>query len=323
MAAMDLKQELNHFLQKHCKRPLTKTDIVYTTSKYGMQYQAIVKLNCLGGQEYAGHLMQDGKAAEKSAAEQALAANAAAVQAVKAEAAAGGSKKRQAPKVLTPEERAAKQAKKASGEAAPNPAQTPKTELNSLLMRIVKRYLQKGETIYTTNKIGMQYQATVQLTCLPEEWGTRAWAGHLSANKQQAEQNAAEQALKDIKGDEKLAAAAAQPKGRGKGKAQYMEMMMEMMQSWGWTWGEDGMPREKVAEGKEFVGTVLEWKGHYGWLKTEETIEHEAKDHRDGKIYVNKKDIVGEVESLTEGQVVKFKLFVDPSGLGAEECTPV
>ena len=28
--------------------------------------------------------------------------------------------------------------------------------------------------------------AEVQITCLPDEWGQRAWAGHLCANKQKA-----------------------------------------------------------------------------------------------------------------------------------------
>lgn len=54
--------------------------------------------------------------------------------------------------------------------------------------------------VYICNKINDQYQATVQIQCLPEEWGERAWAGHLCPNKQKAEQSAAEIALKDIKG---------------------------------------------------------------------------------------------------------------------------
>eukprot|EP00913_Durusdinium_trenchii_P001902 g1760.t1 len=80
----DFKSELNQFLQKHTKRPLGKNDIEYTINRYGHQQQAIVKLHCMDGQEYAGHLCLDQKSAEKSAAEQALQANAHLVQALKA-----------------------------------------------------------------------------------------------------------------------------------------------------------------------------------------------------------------------------------------------
>mmetsp|Transcript_54566 Transcript_54566/g.122073 ORF Transcript_54566/g.122073 Transcript_54566/m.122073 type:complete len:315 (-) Transcript_54566:136-1080(-) len=310
MSTLDHKNELNQLFQKHCKRPLSKTDIVYTTSKYGTQFQAIVRLNCMNGQEYAGHLMNDQKAAERSAAQQALDANAGLVEATKN--AVPDKKRVAAPKVLTDEERAAKKARQESGE---NPAITPKTELNSLCMRICGRYLKKGETVYVCNKIGSQYQATVQIVCLPEEWGQRAWAGHLCSNKQKAEQSAAEIALGDIKGDEQLQELANQNKGKGKGKGKWdVQAMWEMMNNW-WTWSNQ---RERVLE-EEIAGEIIEWKGHYGWVKTEHDFEHEAKGMRGGKIYVNKKDIEGQPESLAEGQKVRFKLYVDGNGLGAEE----
>mmetsp|Transcript_36680 Transcript_36680/g.86101 ORF Transcript_36680/g.86101 Transcript_36680/m.86101 type:complete len:313 (-) Transcript_36680:99-1037(-) len=309
---MDFKQELNQFLQKHCKRPLTKTDITYTVSKYGTQFQAIVRLNCVNGQEYAGHLMADAKAAEKSAAQQAIEANATLVEAAKT---APADKKRQAQKPpISAEEREAKKAKQEAGE---NPAVTPKTELNSLCMKIIGRFLKKGETVYVCNKIGMQYQATVQITSLPDEWGQRAWAGHLCANKQKAEQSAAEIALGDIKGDEKLQELASQFKGKGKGKGKWdMQAMWEMMNNW-WTWNNT---RERVIE-EDVLGELIEWKGHYGWVKTDHDFEHEAKGMRDGKIYMHRKDIEGQPEALAEGQKVKFKLYADGSGLGAEEVT--
>eukprot|EP00440_Ansanella_granifera_P020334 gb/GFBE01022088.1/.p1 GENE.gb/GFBE01022088.1/~~gb/GFBE01022088.1/.p1 ORF type:complete len:326 (+),score=94.99 gb/GFBE01022088.1/:1-978(+) len=323
MNPSEAKNELNQFAQRHCKRPVTKSDIVYTVSKYGSQYQAIVKLNCLGGQEYAGHLCGDQKAAEKSAAAQALQANASLVEATKA-APAASSNKRGPPKVLTPEERAAKKARADAGEV--NPAITPKTELNSLVMRIVQRYLKKGETVYNCNKIGAQYQATVQLSCLPDEWGQRAWAGHLSATKQKAEQSAAEQALIDIKGDENLRNLAAAPKGMGKGgkgQPDWYGIMAAMASMASWNWGGANnwsKERERVME-SDIVGTCVEWKGNYGWLKTEEDFDHPAKEKRDGKIYINKKDIEGTPETLAEGQKIKFKLYADGSGLGAEEAT--
>merc|ERR1719373_109380 len=76
LAQVDPKNQLSQFCQKFCQRPVTKTDIVYTTSKFGYQYQSIVKLNCLGGAEYAGNLSANPKDAEKLAAQQAMLANA-------------------------------------------------------------------------------------------------------------------------------------------------------------------------------------------------------------------------------------------------------
>lgn len=308
---LEAKNELNSFLQKHCKRPLTKSDITYRVSKYGVQYQAIVTLSCLSGQEYAGHLCPDIKAAEKSAAQQALLNNASLVEATEQEY---SEKKRAASKPLSLEERAAKRARQESGE---NPAITPKTELNSLCMRIIGRFLKKGETVYICNRINMQYQATVQISCLPDEWGQRAWAGHLCPTKQKAEQSAAEIALKDIQDDPHLQEMARQPKGKGKGKGGFwnVQAMWEMMSQW-WGWSPQ---RERIVE-EDILGEIVEWKGHYGWMKTDHPIEHEAKDMRGGKIYLNKKDLEGAPETVAEGQQVRFKLYVDGNGLGAEEA---
>lgn len=198
-AAMDPKTELNQFCQRFCQRPVTKTDIVYVTSKFGhqfgYQFQAIVKLNCLQGQEYAGNLSPSPKEAEKSAATQALAAY--------------------ANQIATSPPSASKAKPPEDGE---NPAITPKTKLNSLCMRIAKRYLQKGETVYECRKVPGGYQATVKLSALPGEWKDRLWAGQVFTTKQKAEQSAAEIALMQISEDEELSEEAAKPKGSGKGK---------------------------------------------------------------------------------------------------------
>lgn len=310
----DHKCELNQFLQKHCKRSLTKNDIVYTVSKFGQQSQAIVKLNCLEGQEYAGHLCADPKSAEKSAAEQALQANFLLVQAQKDQ-----------PKRLMSGEDSFVVEKKPRVDPALNPAITPKTELNSLIGKISKKVLQKGETLYVANKIGSLYQATVQSAALPDEWASRAWAGELCPTRQQAEQSAAEQALKDIKEDAELMEKAQRPgkpgskgpktSGGGK-KAYWAQMMQTFLQE-----GSESMFREQVTS--DFVtGTVLEWKGKFGWIKPDVPVEHEFSTWRDGKVWVSQKDLSG-LEELSEGQRVRFKVYVDPSGLGAEETSLV
>jgi len=336
----DPKTELNHFLQKHCKRPVTKTDIVYQVNKFGpTQFQAIVTIACLNSQEYASEVLPDQKAAEKSAAEQALAANADLV--AEAMSLPNEKKRKAAAPMMTFAERAAKKAK-AEEAGVDNPAVTPKTTLNSLCMKIAKRFLHKGETVYETNKVAGQYQATVTLSCLPGDWGQRAWAGHLSATKQKAEQSAAEEALKDIEADPELSAEASTPKGKGKGKkgkdfgkGNPMLMGPGMMMGWdaGWGWGKGpkgwgkgkgkggcgaDQPRERITDAP-ILGTVMEWKGTFGWLQAAIPLDHPNASARGGKIYVHQKDLTAGLDSLLEGQAVGFHVYSDFSGLGADE----
>merc|ERR1711971_1134096 len=62
----DSKTSLNHFCQRYVGRPVTKFDIVYTLNKYGMMYQAIVTLNCINGEQYAGESRPTPKEAEQA-----------------------------------------------------------------------------------------------------------------------------------------------------------------------------------------------------------------------------------------------------------------
>lgn len=317
----DPKTSLNQFLQKHLQRPVTKTDITYQTNKFGQQFQSIVKLVCLGGLEYAGHLETDAKLAERSAAQQALEAHGEEI--AKLNEVAFQSKKR---KIASPEELAAKRQRSAEAAAAGelNPAVTPKTQLNSLCMKIAKRYLQKGETAYECVKIGDVYQATVKLSCLPGEWQGKMWRGEAAPNRQKAEQNAAEEALKDIEADPEMAEEAAKPKGAGKGSKGWGKPWWPPMMMGGWKggWGMGGggasLPRERVTE-TVVTGEVLEWKGSYGWIKPHAELEHPQAHRRGGKIYAHKKDLSPGLEELAEGLTVSFHIYEDPSGLGAEE----
>jgi len=38
----DPKSELNRFVQRFCKRPITKGDLEFTTTKYGAQQQCVL-----------------------------------------------------------------------------------------------------------------------------------------------------------------------------------------------------------------------------------------------------------------------------------------
>lgn len=323
LEGMDPKTELNHFCQRFCQRPVTKQDILYSTNKFGNQYQAIVKLNCIQGQEYAGHLCLNQKEAEKSAAQQAVQAYSSQMSTLPPPASKDPQKKRKAQPLLSPAELAAKKAKAA--EEGENPAITPKTKLNTLVMKIAKRYLQKGETVYECKKYAGGYQAVVKLTALPGEWGSRVWAGHVSSTKQKAEQSAAEIALQQISEDKELADEAAKPKGagKGKGKGKGGKGWDFMWGTWDWgymPWGMAGgpdLPRDTFTKEPVF-GEVNEWKDTYGWIKSDSPIDHPAAKQRDGKIYVNKKDVAGQ-SVLTKGARVKFHVYEDPSGLGAED----
>merc|ERR1712232_538817 len=119
---------------------------------------------------------------------------------------------------------------------ATNPAMTPKVKLNTLYMKITQRYLKKGETVYNTNKVLGGFQATVQLSSLPDTWASRIWAGEVCSTKQNAEQSAARIALEHIEGDTELMEIAEQSRfdfsgfdAKGKGKGKFWEAL--------WTWG--------------------------------------------------------------------------------------
>jgi len=317
---VDHKTELNQFCQKYCKRPVTKQDIVYVVNKFGAQYQSIVKLNCFAGQEYAGHLSLNAKDAEKSAAHQALMAYAPTIEKLSQED--DKKSRRKVHQQLTPEELAEKRARQA--ELGENPAITPKTKLNSLCMKISKRYLHKGETVYESQKVTGGYQATVKLAALPGEWSGRAWAGEVCATKQKAEQSAAEIALQQILSDPDLVAEADRPKGRGKGNSEKGRGKGYWAYT-GWVWQEEGADVE--AQGPQRVsdeplmGDVLEWKEHFGWLRPHAAIDHPAASLRGGKVYVHKKDLPEGVDALPQGATVQFYLYEDPWGLGAEHLT--
>eukprot|EP00913_Durusdinium_trenchii_P004691 g4356.t1 len=60
----DPKAQLTQLLQKLCGRAIIKEDVVYLVSRYnqGSEYQAVVRLDCLDSQEYAGEVCSDQKA---------------------------------------------------------------------------------------------------------------------------------------------------------------------------------------------------------------------------------------------------------------------
>ena len=75
--------------------------------------------------------------------------------------------------------------------------------------------------------------------------------------------------------------------------------------------------RERISE-EPITGNVVEWKGKYGWIQPSTTIDHEKAHKREGKIFVSISDLLG-ADALEVDSIVQFHLYVDDSGLGAEE----
>jgi len=80
-------------------------------------------------------------------------------------------------------------------------------------------------------------------------------------------------------------------------------------------------PRERLTV-VPTTGEVAAWKGAFGFITPHEVVDHPQASKREGKIYIAKKDIEGGATSLEVGQLVQFHVFVDNTGLGAEECMP-
>lgn len=83
----------------------------------------------------------------------------------------------------------------------------------------------------------------------------------------------------------------------------------------------NGKKRNRISE-LEITGEVIEWNGNFGWISPYDAIDHPAAKKREGKIYVAAADLKDEgVSGLEAGQLVSFHIFLDNSGLGAEEVT--
>lgn len=66
-------------------------------------------------------------------------------------------------------------------------------------------------------------------------------------------------------------------------------------------------------------GVVVTWKGAIGWIQPEQQLNHPRAFSRQGQVYIHAKDVINN-EPLTVGQAVRFHLYEDRAGLGAEQC---
>ena len=66
------------------------------------------------------------------------------------------------------------------------------------------------------------------------------------------------------------------------------------------------------------TGSVLSWKGRFGWIRSDKRINHEEAAKHGGRVYVHISDVEGRVE-LAENARVSFLPYSDGDGLGAEQ----
>merc|ERR1712232_1423742 len=79
------------------------------------------------------------------------------------------------------------------------------------------------------------------------------------------------------------------------------------------------LPRERLSEDL-YRGTVVMFRRNMGFIKPDDQIDHPDASRHKGEIYVHEKDIT---EPLAKGNKVQFYIYVDSSGLGAEEVVVI
>lgn len=222
---LDFKTAVHQVCQRFCDRPVTDEDIIFAVYKYDGGYQATCKLECIGGQEFAGELAETRKDAEKLAAQQVLDfyADQDAADMPKAGAASNDKKRPATDVVYGPPAQIPRLENPVAAGSTGNPNSiTAKSELNATVLKIMRRLLDKNEIKYETKQVSGGYMSTIRIPGLPEPWGAESWTGDSNLKKQVAEQSAAQKALYALRGDPTLMAAhnaqSAKAKERAKAK---------------------------------------------------------------------------------------------------------
>mmetsp|Transcript_69517 Transcript_69517/g.224920 ORF Transcript_69517/g.224920 Transcript_69517/m.224920 type:complete len:429 (-) Transcript_69517:178-1464(-) len=313
------KTELVKALQAHSKRTMTKGDVVYTVAKIDVQFQATVRLNCLGGQEFAGEVLDQEKAAEQSAAQQALLANAVWLPAepVMVPPAPKMPALTMLPHVGVP----AVPAKRKD----PEPL-NPKSELVMFLQRYLRRTMTKEDIVYEHGKNETGFQAHVTLACLEG----RQFIGEVCAGQKLSEASAASLALQALQAEVGPLPPAVK-KQRQQPGAKPAAVHLGMLGGFvapppvAVRRAQVVAPPVVAAGGRQFVhaealtGEVTDWSAAgWGFIKPHGQISHPLAATREGKVYVHAKDLAPGTE-LAVGTLVQFRVYADKLGLGAAE----
>eukprot|EP00931_Biecheleriopsis_adriatica_P043974 TRINITY_DN25126_c0_g1_i1.p1 TRINITY_DN25126_c0_g1~~TRINITY_DN25126_c0_g1_i1.p1 ORF type:complete len:486 (-),score=127.22 TRINITY_DN25126_c0_g1_i1:25-1482(-) len=78
-------------------------------------------------------------------------------------------------------------------------------------------------------------------------------------------------------------------------------------------------PRKLVST-KRVQGTILDWRGKFGWVQAAQPIDHPDAERTGGKIYLAAEDVQEELQGI--GAAVTFFVYVDGNGLGAMNVRP-
>lgn len=93
---------------------------------------------------------------------------------------------------------------------------------------------------------------------------------------------------------------------------------METGQSPRWTTSGPYLPRTRISA-EPLTGKVVFWKGQVGWIEPEHAVNHPKAYAHKGQLYVHSQDVLNG-EALSSGTQVRFHLYEDRAGLGAEQC---
>mmetsp|Transcript_7106 Transcript_7106/g.21634 ORF Transcript_7106/g.21634 Transcript_7106/m.21634 type:complete len:398 (-) Transcript_7106:124-1317(-) len=181
------KTTLVELCQRYCGRSMDKADIVYTVSEFGGEYQAMVRIDCVDGQEFAGELCASPKEAEQAAACQALEGLR---QDIGFGAASG--KKRKASNVGEDVSKFLK---------VDAPDARVKGKLREACKQILGRDLTDDDIVYEVTAEERGQVATLTLPNLPGELGASSYGGTLSPFRRDTMLAAASAALDAILAD--------------------------------------------------------------------------------------------------------------------------
>lgn len=213
LASKDAVSGLAHFCQRYVSRPTSKEDISYQNSRLPNGHQCTVKVDCLGGLEFAGEVCSNAKEAKLSASQQVLnhfADQIASMPAVTKKP--KNNNKRKSSGQLMPDATKSQRLDDSDGPKVLPPSASNKGDLNTLYCKIIRRVINKGEVIYQTGNVQGGYQSQVQLPGLPDPWDKQIWAGEVMEKKGDAEQSVAGVALATLRSEPSLMAMHDAPK---------------------------------------------------------------------------------------------------------------
>mmetsp|Transcript_52271 Transcript_52271/g.132051 ORF Transcript_52271/g.132051 Transcript_52271/m.132051 type:complete len:313 (+) Transcript_52271:92-1030(+) len=83
--------------------------------------------------------------------------------------------------------------------------------------------------------------------------------------------------------------------------------------------GSPGGSRRPAVRGR-ITGRIVEWKNKFGWIESDQPIDHPEARRKGGKIYLSQEDVAEVISGV--GAHVSFYVYADGTGLGAMHCVP-